>query len=78
MTNDLRPRPRFPLSFINGFLALFCAAVALATVWVLPIPLATQICVTAVFVLVPLGVVIFWFGQMSQHRENNQDPPATV
>jgi hypothetical protein len=47
---------------------VFCAAVALITVWGPQVDLTTKIVATAAFFLVPVVVVAFWLGQRAEHR----------
>jgi membrane protein implicated in regulation of membrane protease activity len=66
-------RPRFPSSALNYWLGTFCAAVALLTLWVLPIGLTGQVAATALFVLVALTLLAFWLGQASERRAHRKD-----
>jgi membrane protein implicated in regulation of membrane protease activity len=66
-------RPRFPSSALNCWLGLFCAAVALITLWVLPIGLTSKIIASALFAVVPLVLVVFWLGQTAERRARDKD-----
>jgi hypothetical protein len=63
-------KPQFPSAVLNSWLGMFCATVALITVWVIPIGLLTQVILTALFALVPLVVVIFWIGRFVERRHH--------
>jgi hypothetical protein len=52
---------------------MFCAGVALATIWVMPLGLAIQIGVTVLFALIPAGVVVFWLGRFVEHHVHRLD-----
>lgn len=64
--------PRFPSSVLLSWLGFFSASVALATVWVTHMPLLLQVALTALFALVPLGILIFWLGRFFQDREHRR------
>ncbi len=63
-----RERPEFPLSALNGWMGLFCAAVALITVWVLPIGLTSQVVASVLFALVPVVLMVYWLGRTAERR----------
>ena len=66
-------RPLFPSRALNHWLGVFSAAVALVTVWVLPIGLMSQVLATGLFVLVPLVVLAFWLGQATERRAQGRN-----
>ncbi|MEA2232691.1 MAG: hypothetical protein QOD83_2507 [Solirubrobacteraceae bacterium] len=71
--------PRFPSSALTSWLELFSAAIALITVWVLPIGLTSQVVASALFALVPLVLLVFWLGQTAERRVHDKDmirPPS--
>jgi hypothetical protein len=45
-----------------SWLGMFCACIALVTVWVMPLSVPIQILATALFAPVPVGILIYWFG----------------
>jgi hypothetical protein len=51
---------------------MFCACIALVTVWVMPLSVPIQILATALFALVPVGILIYWFGGFMEHRRRNR------
>lgn len=67
--------PRFPISVLISWLGLFCASVALVTVWAIPVGLPVQIVLTALFALVPVGILIFWLGRFFEHRRRDKTKP---
>ena len=69
----MRKGPHFPSSVLNSWLATFWSAVALITVWVLPIGLTGRVVATALFAVVPFAVVVFWLGQAFERRMHRDD-----
>jgi hypothetical protein len=62
--------PRFPSSVLGYWFGVFCACVALVTVWVMPVSLLVQILATMLFALVPGGILFFWLGRFFEHRRS--------
>jgi uncharacterized protein (DUF2062 family) len=46
--------------------------VALVTVWATPLDLVIQIVVSAVFALVPVGILLYWLGAFMDHRRRKR------
>lgn len=63
--------PSFPSSVLISWFGIFCAVVALVTIWTIRSALLIKILVTVLFALVPLGIVIFWLGRFFEHRRTN-------
>jgi hypothetical protein len=42
--------------------------VALVTIWAIQVDLVVKVLVTAIFALVPIGILIFWLGRYFEHR----------
>lgn len=61
-------RPEFPTAPIIAWLTVFSAAIALITVWALPLGLVGQLLATAVFAIVPTLFLVFWLGRVSERR----------
>jgi membrane protein DedA with SNARE-associated domain len=63
---------------LNSWAGIFCAGVALVTVWVIPLSLLIQIAMTVLFGAVPLVVLVFWLGRVFEHlrakRQNDPNP----
>jgi membrane protein implicated in regulation of membrane protease activity len=64
--------PQFPTRALGFWLGSFCACVALVTVWAAPLDLVIQIVVSAVFALVPVGILLYWLGAFMDHRHNRR------
>jgi hypothetical protein len=68
-SGPLSPKgPGFPSSVLISWFGIFCAVVALVTIWAIPVDLVVKILVTATFALVPGGILIFWLGRYFEHR----------
>jgi hypothetical protein len=65
----------FPSGALGCWLGVFCAAVALVTVWGPQVGLTTKIVATAAFFAVPMVVVAFWLGQRAEHRAARKHGP---
>lgn|GEM_PF-5023336 len=72
-TSPPPPGPRFPTSVLISWLGMFCACIALITVWVMPLSVPIQILATTIFALVPLGILIYWLGGFMEHRRRNRE-----
>jgi len=65
-------RPPFPTPALGFWLGAFAAAVALVTLWALPLSEAVQIAASVAFLLVPAMVVIFWLGRLVEYLRAEQ------
>jgi membrane protein implicated in regulation of membrane protease activity len=74
----MRSDPRFPAAALSFWLAVFCAAVALLTVWWLPLGLSEKLVLTLIFVLVPLVILVFWLGRRAEARDRDDDRPPRL
>jgi hypothetical protein len=64
--------PEFPIRALVLWLGIFCACVALVTAWATPLDLLIKIALSAVFALVPVGILIYWLGAFMDHRRRNR------
>jgi hypothetical protein len=60
--------PRFPARVLSYWLGLFCATVALLTIWLLQIGVVAKIITSAIFLLVPFVIIGFWLGRAAEAR----------
>lgn len=73
MANGVVPSkgPNFPFSVLISWFGIFCAVVALVTIWTIRGAFLIKVLLTALFALVPLAIIIFWLGRFFEHRRTS-------